>query len=108
MGVPLTLNGFDIEEVKEHSVHPKTKDLGMKEVAYSKVILIEQQDASLLKENESLTLINWGNCIIKKINWSSDGKSVESIEGQLNLEDTNFKATKYKLTWLPQKHTKAT
>ena len=106
--VPVTLEGVNGEEIKDHQLHPKNKEIGMKQVAYSKVILIEQQDASLLKEGESVTLINWGNCVIKKIVWSADGKQVTGIESKLNLEDTNFKATKHKLTWLPQTHSKAT
>ena len=102
--VPVTLSGIDCEEMKEQQLHPKNKEVGTKQVAYCKVILIEQQDAVLLKEDESVTLINWGNCIIKKIERSDDGNEVTSIQGQLNLEDTNFKATKHKLTWLPEKH----
>ena len=105
--VPLVLLGIDTDDIKLHPSHPKNADVGSKEVAYSKTILIEQQDAVLLKENESVTLINWGNCVIESVERSKNGESVESMRGRLNLSDTNFKATKYKLTWLPQKHSSA-
>ena len=102
--VPLVLSGIDRDEIKNQPAHPKNADVGTKEVAYSKSILIEQQDAMLLKENESVTLINWGNCVIETIKKTNSGDKVESMTARLNLSDTNFKATKCKLTWLPQKH----
>ena len=40
--------------------HGKNPELGMKKVAFSSTILIEQSDAKSLKEDEEITLMNWG------------------------------------------------
>lgn len=43
-------------------------DVGEKEVWYSSRVLIEGADAQTFSEGEKVTLINWGNVIITKIN----------------------------------------
>ncbi|KRX87919.1 Bifunctional glutamate/proline--tRNA ligase [Trichinella pseudospiralis] len=91
-----------IDEVHPHeksvSKHPKNSNIaGEKIVYYGNEIFIEQEDANLLKENDMITLINWGNAIVKKVARTS-GK-VTSAALKLCLENTNFKNT-LKLTWL--------
>ncbi|KRY30897.1 Bifunctional glutamate/proline--tRNA ligase [Trichinella spiralis] len=91
-----------IDEVHPHEKsvpkHPKNSNIaGEKIVYYGNEIFIEQEDANLLKENDTITLINWGNAIVKKVVRTS-GK-VTSAALQLCLENTNFKNT-LKLTWL--------
>ncbi|KRZ12640.1 Bifunctional glutamate/proline--tRNA ligase [Trichinella zimbabwensis] len=92
-----------IDEVHPHeksvSKHPKNSNIaGEKIVYYGNEVFIEQEDANLLKENDMITLINWGNAIVKKVVRTS-GKVVTSATLQLCLENTNFKNT-LKLTWL--------
>ena len=43
-------------------------DVGEKEVWYSSRVLLEGADAQTFTEGEKITLINWGNVVITKIN----------------------------------------
>ena len=45
-----------------------------------------------------VTLMNWGNCIMRKVHKGASGH-IEGIDAELHLEG-DFKKTKYKLTWL--------
>ncbi|CAF1396030.1 unnamed protein product, partial [Didymodactylos carnosus] len=65
---------------------------------YSQNILIEHDDAILLNENEIITLINWGNFKIVKIN-KKDISTIESIEAETQPDNKDYKKT-VKLTWL--------
>ncbi|RMZ87649.1 hypothetical protein DV736_g5113, partial [Chaetothyriales sp. CBS 134916] len=85
--------------------------LGEKKVVYSDNIIVEQEDARTFDKGEEITLMNWGNAIVKDITYESakdatdvaDGVkslgNVASIEFDLHL-DGDFKATKKKITWL--------
>ena len=50
--------------------HPKNPDVGEKEVSYAPRVFIEGADAQTLCEDETVTLINWGNVVITKLNRS--------------------------------------
>lgn len=43
--------------------------------------------------------MDWGNVIVKKVNWNADKSLLNSIDISLHLEG-DFKKTKKKLTWL--------
>ncbi|XP_051502730.1 bifunctional glutamate/proline--tRNA ligase-like [Myxocyprinus asiaticus] len=86
------------EEMKEVAKHPKNADVGMKQVWYGPKVFVEGADAKTFTEGEIVTFINWGNIIITKINRDSSG-AISSLEGRLNLENTDFKKTT-KITWL--------
>ncbi|KAH3679437.1 hypothetical protein WICMUC_000982 [Wickerhamomyces mucosus] len=77
--------------------HKKNPDVGEKDVIYAKDIIIDQEDADSLEDDEEFTLMDWGNIIITKL-LKEDGK-VQSIEAKLNL-DGDFRKTKHKITWL--------
>ena len=47
--------------------HPKNKEVGLKDVFYSSLVLLEGEDASTLKEGDKITLINWGNATITSV-----------------------------------------
>ena len=81
----------------EKPKHVKNPDVGMKRVAYSNQISIEQEDARTFAEDEEITLMNWGNAIVRKISKSDD--TVESLELELHL-DGDVKKTDKKVTWL--------
>uniref|UniRef100_A0A8D0CJ94 Bifunctional glutamate/proline--tRNA ligase n=1 Tax=Scleropages formosus TaxID=113540 RepID=A0A8D0CJ94_SCLFO len=83
------------QEVKEAAKHPKNPDVGMKPVWYGPRVLIEGADAETFSEGETVTFINWGNIIITKI----QSGTITSLEGRLNLENTDYKKTT-KITWL--------
>ncbi|XP_030642053.1 bifunctional glutamate/proline--tRNA ligase isoform X1 [Chanos chanos] len=86
------------EEMKEAARHPKNADVGMKQVWYGPKVFVEGADAETFTEGEMVTFINWGNIIITKIHRDAGG-AVTSLEGRLNLENTDYKKTT-KITWL--------
>ena len=65
-----------------------------------KWIWIDYADAVSISENEEITLMDWGNAIIKGIRKDRDG-NVTQLMGVLHLEGS-VKTTKLKLTWLPE------
>eukprot|EP01006_Ploeotia_vitrea_P029989 TRINITY_DN62452_c0_g1_i1.p1 TRINITY_DN62452_c0_g1~~TRINITY_DN62452_c0_g1_i1.p1 ORF type:complete len:719 (-),score=107.26 TRINITY_DN62452_c0_g1_i1:90-2207(-) len=96
--VKCTIEGApDTVEQKEVPLHKKNADLGARNIMYSKNIFLEEQDVLLLKEGEEITLMEWGNAIIEKIN--KDGDKVVDVQAKLHLEG-DFKKTKWKLHWV--------
>lgn len=82
--------------------HGKNPGLGTKKVAYSSTILIDQADAQLFSEDEEITLMNWGNAIVREISHSSNPlhlEQVTALELDLHLQG-DVKTTKQKITWL--------
>jgi glutamyl-tRNA synthetase len=81
--------------------HPKNPDVGTKKVAYSSAILLEQEDAASFEQDEEITLMNWGNAIVRKISTGLNplSSTVTELELELHLEG-DFKKTKKKVTWL--------
>ncbi|RXN10458.1 bifunctional glutamate proline--tRNA ligase isoform X3 [Labeo rohita] len=88
------------EEMKEVAKHPKNADVGMKPVWYGPKVFIEGADAETFTEGETVTFINWGNIIITKIHRDASG-AITSLDGRLNLENTDYKKTT-KITWLAE------
>lgn len=80
--------------------HKKFEGAGEKCTTYTKRIWIDYADAVSISENEEITLMDWGNAIIKEIRKDQDGNITQLI-GVLHLEGS-VKATKLKLTWLPE------
>ncbi|CAG0883237.1 unnamed protein product [Darwinula stevensoni] len=80
-------------------LHPKDPSIGKKPVWITPNVLIEQEDADMLKEGENATFINWGNLKILKLH-KTDGK-VTKVEAEPNLENKDYKKT-LKLTWLAE------
>jgi glutamyl-tRNA synthetase len=78
-------------------------DLGTKKVHYSKEVLIEQADAASFSPDEEITLMNWGNAIVRKISHSLNPlkgfKTVTGLELELHLQG-DVKKTSKKITWL--------
>jgi tRNA synthetases class I (E and Q), anti-codon binding domain len=60
--------------------------------------MVTRADANQIKDNKEITLIDWGNTIIKKIVRDAVG-NVTELEGELNLAG-DVKSTEKKLTWL--------
>lgn len=76
--------------------HNKNADVGNKVITFSSNILLDQEDVKLMKEGEEITLMSWGNAIVKKIIGSDP---ITNIELDLHLEG-DFKKTEKKVTWL--------
>lgn len=94
--VEVHVNGAT-ESVIQVAAHPKNPDIGMRNTWTANKIFVEQDDASLFKEGENVTFINWGNLKITKIQKSGD--KIQRVEATVNLEDKNYKNT-LKVTWL--------
>ncbi|TKA71493.1 hypothetical protein B0A49_05606 [Cryomyces minteri] len=91
--------------------HAKNKDVGTKKVVYSANVIVDQEDAQSFEQDEEITLMNWGNAIVRKISYSlspldvvksavgSAPKVVSALELELHLQG-DVKKTKKKVTWL--------
>lgn len=97
--VKVTLtNGPAAVETKQNPCHKQNKELGMKTTYYCKNILLQEDDANAIEDNEEVTLMDWGNAFVRKISREESGK-VSTMEAELNPKG-NVKNTKKKLTWL--------
>jgi len=79
-------------------LHPKIPELGKRVMRVGPKIYLEGDDLATAKEGEEITLMRWGNAIIKKIARGKDGK-ITSVEGVLNPEGS-VKTTEKKVTWI--------
>ncbi|KAJ4961096.1 hypothetical protein NE237_021006 [Protea cynaroides] len=79
--------------------HKKYEGAGSKATTYTKRIWIDHADAVCVSQGEEITLMDWGNAVVKEILKDQDGNVTELI-GVLHLEGS-VKTTKLKLTWLP-------
>jgi glutamyl-tRNA synthetase len=77
-------------------------------VIFSKNIIVDQADAQSFGEDEEITLMNWGNAIVRKKLYSmnplnlvksSDQKIITGLELELHLQG-DVKSTSKKITWL--------
>lgn len=95
--VTATITGGPSEAyTEERPKHAKNPAVGTKKVAFSSHIILDQEDVKLMKEGEEITLMTWGNAIVRKINGSNP---ITSIELELHLEG-DVKKTEKKVTWL--------
>lgn len=65
--VKLHLKNVTKEETQQHQKHPKDASVGMKTVYYGPTLLIEKDDAVLISEGQTITLMNWGNIKVNRI-----------------------------------------
>ncbi|CAM9482206.1 unnamed protein product [Scytosiphon promiscuus] len=79
------------------ALHPKRPEIGKRAMRLSSVALLEGGDADGLAEGEEVTLKNWGNVKVTKIDKDADGK-VTKLHGVF-IPNGDYKSTK-KLTWL--------
>lgn len=101
--VLLTLtNGPENPFIRIVPRHKKYEGAGEKATTYTKRIWLDYDDAVSIEmeENKEVTLMDWGNAIVKEIVKDESGKVTELI-GVLHLEGS-VKTTKLKLTWLPE------
>ncbi|GLT88480.1 hypothetical protein SLE2022_065050 [Rubroshorea leprosula] len=99
--VLLTLtNGPDDPFCRIIPRHKKYEGAGEKATTYTKRIWIDHADAECISVDEEITLMDWGNAIVKEIIKDQDG-NITQLVGVLHLEGS-VKTTKLKLTWLPE------
>ncbi|KLJ13218.1 glutamyl-tRNA synthetase [Blastomyces silverae] len=95
-----TVHGASTTAVAENRPkHAKNPSLGTKRVVFSSKIYFDQADAALFKENEEITLMNWGNGIVRQIVRDQKTNQVSSLELDLHLVG-DVKRTEKKVTWL--------
>ena len=102
--VVITLDNFpngDAFDFKTQPRHQKNESLGTKQVQYGKRIYVERGDAKDIKVGDKVTLMNWGNAVITKFDWSGTepGQGELTAHATLTPDDTDYKGTK-KVTWL--------
>jgi glutamyl-tRNA synthetase len=96
--VLLTLtNGPEEPFVRILPRHKKYEGAGKKATTFANRIWLEYADASVISVGEEVTLMDWGNAIIREI--KTDNGTVTQLVGELHLEGS-VKMTKLKLTWL--------
>ncbi|MBA0571133.1 hypothetical protein Golob_004724 [Gossypium lobatum] len=97
----LTLtNGPDKPFVRIIPRHKKYDGAGEKATTYTKRIWLDYADAECISVDEEVTLMDWGNAIVKEIIKDQDG-NITQLVGVLHLEGS-VKTTKLKLTWLAE------
>jgi glutamyl-tRNA synthetase len=103
--VPVTIVGAREGVITEDKPKHVKYDLGTKKVVFSKDIIMEQADAQSFAQDEEITLMNWGNAIVRKISHSINPlskhglKTVTGLELELHLQG-DVKKTSKKVTWL--------
>jgi glutamyl-tRNA synthetase len=92
----IVTNGPASPHTEDKPKHAKNPAVGMKKVAYSNQLILDQEDVKLFKQDEEITLMNWGNAFVRKIIGSNP---ITEIELELHL-DGDVKKTEKKVTWL--------
>ena len=99
--MPVTIKGGPAApEVKSVPKHKKNPEVGEKKTIYSSQIFVEQEDAISFDDQEEITLMDWGNAIVRTKTTDASG-TITAIEMDLHL-DGDFRKTKKKVTWLAQ------
>uniref|UniRef100_A0A383W857 glutamate--tRNA ligase n=1 Tax=Tetradesmus obliquus TaxID=3088 RepID=A0A383W857_TETOB len=97
--VLLTLEGAPASpESSTIAKHKKNAAVGSKTLLKLGRVWLDQADGQEVQEGEEVTLMDWGNAIIKSVSKGPDGQ-VTGLTGVLNLAG-DFKKTRLKLTWL--------
>ncbi|ERS95098.1 glutamyl-tRNA synthetase [Sporothrix schenckii 1099-18] len=98
--VRCTVQGLD-DSTLTPLVRPKyikKPELGDKTVLLSSTIFLEQVDAQSFTTGEEITLMNWGNAIVRGIKKDTDGQTIKTLDLDFN-PGGDVKKTK-KITWL--------
>eukprot|EP01138_Halocafeteria_seosinensis_P010021 gb/GECG01010234.1/.p1 GENE.gb/GECG01010234.1/~~gb/GECG01010234.1/.p1 ORF type:complete len:784 (+),score=108.32 gb/GECG01010234.1/:1-2352(+) len=101
--VPVELYGDGLPlpiEYRSAPLHPQNKAAGTKMFQFGRKILLEGGDVEMCKEGEEVTLMKWGNAIIRSIEKDSVGR-LSKVKMELHL-DGDFKKTEKKLTWVTE------
>lgn len=99
--VPVTItDGPADPEVKTLPKHKKNPEVGEKKTVFSSQVFVEQEDALSFEDQEEITMMDWGNAIVRSKTVDASGV-VTGITMSLNLSG-DFRKTKKKITWLAQ------
>ncbi|KAL1909836.1 glutamate--tRNA ligase [Sporothrix stenoceras] len=105
--VRCTIQGIDDDAQLAPLTRPKyikKPELGSKTVLLGRTILVEQVDAQSFAMGEEITLMNWGNAIVRSVEKdSTDGQTIKTLDLEFN-PGGDVKKTK-KVTWLADTNT---
>jgi len=79
-------------------MHPQKPEMGTRVSRRTNRLLLDLEDANVLKDGDEVTLLRWGNFLVDKVERDSSGAAT-SVTGRCNAESTNFAKTR-KLSWL--------
>ena len=79
--------------------HPKNPAVGTRSVTYASTVFIEQADAAGFLPGEEITLMGWGNALVREIVRDDGSGVVTALRLDLNLAG-DVKKTEKKVTWL--------
>jgi len=97
--VPFTLAGAPAEPFAQAiACHPKDESLGKKIRHFAPTVYLQADDAATMGADEEITLMSWGNAIVRSVTRDASG-AVVALAGELNLAGS-VKSTKKKVTWL--------
>lgn len=96
--VAAVVGGPERPYAEERARHPKNVDVGVKLVTFAREVLVEQVDAAGFGVGEEITLMGWGNAIVREVAREKGGV-VTGLRLELNLQG-DFRKTEKKVTWL--------
>lgn len=99
--VKATVSGINDVQVLDRPLHAKNASLGTKKVVCSKSIVFDQADAASFKQDEEITLMNWGNAYVRNITNDEASGKVQHLGIELHPEG-DVKKTEKKITWLSE------
>ncbi|RKP36299.1 tRNA synthetases class I, catalytic domain-containing protein [Dimargaris cristalligena] len=88
-----------LPHAKDVPKHKKNPAVGTKKVYTSSTLCLDAEDAAALEVGEEVTLMDWGNMIVRRIQRDETSGVVQVVDLEMHLEG-DFKKTKKKLTWL--------
>ncbi|KAF7561803.1 hypothetical protein G7046_g2356 [Stylonectria norvegica] len=91
------IGGPESTYTEERPKHAKNPAIGTKLVKFGNKVLIDQADVATFADNEEITLMTWGNAIVRKLNKSVS--PITELELELHVAG-DFKTTDKKITWL--------
>lgn len=92
-------NGPAAPYTEEKAKHAKNAAVGTKAVVFSSSVVLEQVDAKSFKQDEEITLMNWGNAFVRKISTDAATGNITGLDLELNPQG-DVKKTEKKVTWL--------
>ncbi|KAJ1925396.1 glutamate--tRNA ligase [Tieghemiomyces parasiticus] len=88
-----------LPEARDVPKHKKNPAVGIKKLYTSNTLCLEAEDAAELAMDEEITLMDWGNMIVERIQRDPATNIVTQVDLALHLAG-DVKKTKKKLTWL--------